>query len=217
VWSSIAAGFMYLTVALMPLLISLYAARQHPDLLAQDAQLLVPGLISRSGQLWIQVLFFGALVSAIISTASGAILAPAAVLSENLLRPRLPALTDQQLLLLSRMGVLVVAAISLGLALGRSNIYELVGESSALSLVSLLVPLVAGMFWKRATATGAIFSIIGGMSVWLVALWLDTALNPMLWGFAASILGQVIGSLLSQPKKQPLATRPVTEAVHKTY
>ena len=205
VWSSIAAGAMYLSVAFMPLLIGLYAARLHPDLLADDPQLLVPGLVARSGQFWLQVLFFGALVSAIISTASGAMLAPAAILSENLLRPHLKNLSDEQLLRLSRISVLIVAAISLGMALGKSNIYELVGESSALSLVSLLVPLVAGMFWKRANSTGALLSIVLGMLVWLVAHALEAVINPMLWDLAASIAGQLLGTLFPHKQQQPLA------------
>lgn len=205
VLSSIAAGAMYLSIAFMPLLIGLYAARLHPDLLADDPQLLVPGLVTRSDQFWLQVLFFGALVSAIISTASGAMLAPAAILSENLLRPHLKNLSDEQLLRLSRISVLIVAAISLGMALGKSNIYELVGESSALSLVSLLVPLVAGMFWKRANSTGALLSIVLGMLVWLAALALETDINPMLWGLAASIAGQLLGTLFPQKQQQPLA------------
>lgn len=206
VWSSIAAGAMYLTVAFMPLLIGLYATLLHPDLLAGDPQLLVPALVARSGGLWLQVFFFGALVSAIISTASGAMLAPAAIISENLLRPRIKTLSDKQLLLLSRLSVLMVAAISLALALGKSNIYELVAESSALSLVSLLVPLVAGMFWKKANAAGAMLAIISGMLVWLGALWLETSVNPMMWGFAASILGQLIGTMMGHKYQQPAAT-----------
>ncbi|WP_347158917.1 sodium:solute symporter family protein [Pontibacter chitinilyticus] len=192
VFSSIAAGFLYLTVALMPLVIALYARALHPDLLQQDAQLLVPGLILQSSSLWIKVLFFGALLSAIISTASGAILAPASILSENMLRPLLPRLTDAKLLRLSRLSVLVVAAISLAMALSSSNIYELVSESSALSLVSLFVPLVAGMFWRRTNSAAAIASMLAGMGAWLWALHLDTLVNPMLYGLAASILGLLV-------------------------
>nr|WP_255651229.1 sodium:solute symporter family protein [Cesiribacter sp. SM1] len=205
VFSSVAAGAMYLSVAFMPLLIGLYAAKLHPDLLAEDPQMLVPGLVARSGELWLQVLFFGALVSAIISTSSGAMLAPAAILSENLLRPQLHRLSDRQLLRLSRLSVLLVAAVSLGMALSSNNIYELVGESSALSLVSLLVPLVAGMFWKKATPAGAMLSITAGMLVWLLAVWLETELNPMLWGLAASVLGQLTGALIPYKVQQPLA------------
>ena len=77
------------------------------------------------------------------------------------------------------------------------------------------MPLVAGMFWKRATALGALLSIIGGMSVWLLALWLETELNPMLWGFAASILGQIAGSFIPLKQKQPHTTGTVAEAVSK--
>lgn len=209
--SSIAAGFLYLTVAFMPLVLALYAKELHPDLLQEDTQLLVPGLVMGSSSLAVQVLFFGALLSAIISTASGAILAPAAVLSENMLRPLLPNINGKGLLLLSRLSVLLVAAVSLGMALMRSNIHELVSESSALSLVSLFVPLVAGMFWRKTTAAAAIFSMLAGMGVWLLALYLDTAVNPMLYGLAGSIGGLFLGQLL--PKNKELKQDKVQEQV----
>lgn len=196
--SSVAAGFLYLTVAFMPLVLALYAKLLHPHLMQEDAQLLVPGLILRSSSLLVQVLFFGALVSAIISTASGGILAPAAILSENMLKPFIRNISDKKLLLLSRVSVLLVAAISLGMALMRSNIYELVSESSALSLVSLFVPLVAGMFWRKTTSAAAISSMLAGMGVWLLALNLGTAVNPMLYGLAGSIAGFFVGQLLGK-------------------
>lgn len=194
--SSISAGFLYLTVAFMPLLLALYARKIHPELMQQDAQLLVPGLILQSSTLLVKVLFFGALISAIISTASGAILAPASVLSENMLRPLLKNMSDARLLGLSRLSVLVVAFISLSMALMRSNIYELVSESSALSLVSLFVPLVAGMFWRKTNSAGAIASMLAGMGIWLLALYLDTEVNPMLYGLAGSFAGLFLGVAL---------------------
>jgi len=122
VYASFAAAGLYLTVALMPLLLALYAKILYPELLNRDSQLLLPNLVMHQASLWIKVLFFGALLSAIMSTASGAILAPAAILSENILRPFYPHLTDIKLLQLSRISVLIVAIISLGFALMRSNI-----------------------------------------------------------------------------------------------
>lgn len=191
--SSVAAGFLYLTVAFIPLMLALYANHLYPELLSQDAQLLVPGLILNSGSLVLQALFFGALLSAITSTASGGILAPASILSENILKPLLQTTTDQRMLRLSRVSVLVVAAISLAMALLRRNIYELVSESSALSLVSLFVPLVAGMFWKKTNALAAVLSMLLGMAVWLAALAIGTEINPMLYGLAGSIAGLLLG------------------------
>lgn len=197
--SSISAGFLYLTVAFLPLVLALYAKVLHPDLLEQDAQLLVPGLIMNYASPWIKVLFFGALISAIISTASGGILAPASILSENMVRPLVKKpISDKQLLLLSRLSVLLVALVSLGMAMMRSNIYELVSESSALSLVSLFVPLVAGMFWHKPNSAGAIASMLFGMGVWLLALNLNTEINPMLYGLAGSVAGLILGQLISK-------------------
>ena len=193
VYASFTAGVLYLTVALMPLLLSLYAKALHPELMQQDRQLLVPGLILQQTSLSVKVLFFGALLSAIMSTASGAILAPAAILSENIFRPLYPHITDAKLLLLSRLCVLLVAAVSLILALMRSNIYELVSDSSALSLVSLFVPMVAGIYLPRTSSGAAIFSMVSGMGVWLLALALDTTINPLIYGLAASIISLGLG------------------------
>jgi solute:Na+ symporter, SSS family len=201
VWASLLAAGLYLTVALLPLVLALYARVLHPDLMEQDTQLLVPGLILRSGSLAVQILFFGALISAIISTASGAVLAPAAILSENMLRPLLGQMSDARLLALSRLSVLVVAVISLGMALLKSNIYELVAESSALSLVSLFVPLVVGLYSTRATAPAAILSMLLGMGTWLLALYLDTTINPLIYGFAGSIAGILPGLFVKQERK----------------
>jgi solute:Na+ symporter, SSS family len=199
VWSSLLAAGLYLTVALLPLVLALYARVLYPDLMQGDRQLLVPGLILRSGSLPVQILFFGALISAIVSTASGAVLAPAAILSENLLRPLLGKVTDARMLALSRLSVLLVAAVSLGLALFKRNIYELVAESSALSLVSLFVPLVAGLYGTRTTPRAAIGSMVLGMGVWLLALYLDTTVNPLLYGLGGSLLGILPGFI--RPRK----------------
>ncbi|MGV3503088.1 MAG: sodium:solute symporter family protein [Adhaeribacter sp.] len=203
--ASFAAAGLYLSVALMPLVLALYARASLGQALPGDSQLLVPALILQQSPVWIQILFFGALVSAIMSTASGAMLAPAAILSENLLRPFYPSLSEGRLLHLSRASVGVVALASLGFALQRSNIFELVSESSALSLVSLFVPLVAGLYWPRAGSRAALFSMTAGMGVWLGCLWLETSLDPMLYGLAASLGGLLAGAWLgpSAPAASP--------------
>jgi Na+/proline symporter len=194
--ASLLAALLYVTVALLPLILALYAKVLHPQLAGADAQMLVPGLILGTSPMLIQVLFFGALISAIISTASGAILAPASILSENLLRPFFKEITDKKLLALSRGSVLIVSVISLGFALSRNNIHELVSESSALSLVSLLVPLVAGIYLKKASAAAAILSMVLGMGVWLFCRVLGTLVEPLWYGLAGSVLGYLLGWLL---------------------
>lgn len=205
------AAFMYLTVALVPLLISYSGSILHPDLAAGDKQELIPTMVLKYHGLGVQILFFGALMSAILSTASGAMLAPATVIGENLVKKLYrKELTDRQLLRVMRWSLVGVAVLTGGMAIWRNDIYELVSESSAFSLVSLFVPLFAGLYWKKANNTGAIASMVVGFGVWLLALWvlpkdqeapenadfMETLLHipPMIWGLLASICAMVAGT-----------------------
>jgi Na+/proline symporter len=195
VQSTMVAAGLYLTVAMLPLFIALSAKTLYPELLNGDVQDVIPNMVLMHSNLPIQVLFFGALISAILSTASGAVLAPATVLAENLIKPLKPGLSDAALLKVLRLSVVGVAVFSAAMASYRGNIYDLVSESSALSLVSLFVPLVAGLYWRFASALGCVLSMLFGMVAWLIALWMDTEFPPILIGLGASILGMILGSL----------------------
>lgn len=192
--SYLAAG-LYLTVAMLPLFIALSAKLIHPDL-PPDPQLIIPNMVLRHGSMPLQILFFGAVTSAILSVSSGAILAPAAVFGENVVKFFKPDLTDQALLKTIRWTVVVITLICVWMSTTRdTNIFDLVGESSAFSLVSLFVPLLAGLYWRRANRLGCLLSMSLGFSVWLLCLWLETGFPPMLWGLIASTGGMLAGSL----------------------
>lgn len=194
-------SFMYLTIALIPLLIGLCAKILYPDLLEQDAQGFLPAVVLRHSGLWVQVLFFGALLSAIMSSASAGVLAPATTLGENIIKPLFPTLSPSRLLLMFRLSVVFIAICSFVLTLFKQNIYELVGESSALTLVSLFVPLAAGIYIKRANTRGAMLSVICGMAAWILFSFAGTEFPPIIAGFAASILGMCAG-ILSAKKQE---------------
>lgn len=196
--ASFLASGMYLTIAMLPLFIALSAKILHPDL-PKDNQLIIPNMVMRHGGLPLQVLFFGAVTSAILSVSSGAILAPSTVFGENIVKFFRPNISDQALLKTIRWAVVIITVVCVLMSTTRdANIFELVGESSAFSLVSLFVPLAAGIYWKRATLTGCLWSMGIGLVVWLACLGLDTDISPMLWGLLASLIGMIAGSLLSR-------------------
>lgn len=188
--SSLLASFLYLTVALIPLLLALYARVLIPEVMEEDSQMLIPNLVKGFTNPIVQVLFFGAMISAIMSTSSGAILAPSSILSENLLKYMVAGKGwgEKRLLQLSRGSVVIVTAISVSLALGRQDIYQLVEESSALSLVSLFTPLVFGLFSRKNREVSAVLSVFFGMGGWLTAVFIDTEIDPLIYGFGFSIL-----------------------------
>lgn len=199
--AAIIGGVMYLTIGFMPLLIGLCGRILYPEMLQGDPQMILPEMVLAHGSLALQILFFGALLSAILSTTSGAMLAPATVLGENLIRPFLKNPTDNMMLNIMRWSVVAVAICAAIMANLNANIYELVGDSSALSLVSLFVPLTAGLFWKRASCVGAIASMLVGMATWIVCEYiLRLEIPSLIPGLVTSTLAMVLGSLIWRDK-----------------
>ena len=192
--ASLAAGAMYLTIAMLPLLIALIAVRLYPSLMAEDT-LLIPHLVLKFTPYGMQVLFLGALLSALLSTTSGAILAPASVLGENLWKPLLKNHSDAQVLTVIRISVVLVTLACIWMAVERQNIFELVGEASAFSLVSLFIPLNAGLWWKRASAMGSHLSMLLGLGVWAYYNFVAPTDIPAIWyGLLASLFGLLLGT-----------------------
>lgn len=192
--ASYLAGFMYLTIGFIPLFIGLCGKMLYPELQGEDPQQVLPLMVLHHSGLFLQILFFGALLSAILSTTSGAILAPATVIGENLIKPYRKNLSDKGLLGVMRWSVVGVAVLSALMAMWNANIYELVGQSSALSLVSLFIPLTAGLYWKKASNGGTLAAMVVGLAVWLVCEIVGTEVPSLIYGGLASLLAMIVGS-----------------------
>lgn len=203
VQSTYLAGGFYLTFGLLPLFIALGSKVLYPELYLENKQMLLPSMVLAHGGLPVQIIFFGALISAIMSTASSGLLAPAALISENLVRPLFKGkLKDQHLLWILRVNVLVVALVSMYMATRDSNIYELVAGASILLLVSLFAPLTAGLYWKKASKMGAILSMVIGMTVYLICDNLELEIQSHIFGLLASISAMIFGSYLFPNKNK---------------
>lgn len=200
-WSCYIAALLYLTIAMLPLFISLCTKMLYPEQITGDTQLTLPNMVLKHTSLPVQILFFGSLISAIMSTTSSSILAPAAIFSENLIRPLSKRrFTDKQLLNITRICVLLFSIVSTIMTCLRSNIYELVGESSILSLVSLFAPLTFGLYWKRANAAGALLSMLLGMVTWIIFEFSHSSWPSLVPATIVSIFALIAGSLLWTPK-----------------
>ncbi|MCF0071455.1 sodium:solute symporter family protein [Dyadobacter sp. CY261] len=192
VQSTLLSSLMYLTIALLPLFIGLCGHYLYPGE-EKDGQMIIPNMVLKHMNLPLQILFFGALVSAILSTTSSAIMAPAVVLGENIVKFFNPKLTDKQLLKTIRAGIVGITAVCIFLAATRESIFELVAESSAFSLVSLFVPLAAGLYWKASNTLGCILSMVAGLAVWLICVHIETEYPALVYGLLASFLGMAAG------------------------
>jgi len=69
--------------------------------------------------------------------------------------------------------------------------------------VGAFIPLVMGLYWKRANTQGALCSVIGGLGSWLLmeAFGSESIWPPQLVGLLVAFLGMILGSLLPAPQK----------------
>lgn len=214
VWGLTIGGFAYLLFAAVPIFLAYSAFIVEPQISQavsdKDPQMVLPSFILNNLPVYAQVIFFGALMSVIMSTASGALLAPAVTISENIVRPFIQNknFNDQQLLWLMRATVLAFGFLVVGYSLWslqqETSIHHMVESAYKVTLVVALVPLVAGLYWRKSNNSGAISSIIAGLIVWLPMEFIaaDETLPPHFYGFFAAIIGMIFGSLLSPSKPQ---------------
>ncbi|HUQ76871.1 MAG TPA: sodium:solute symporter family protein [Burkholderiales bacterium] len=205
-------GGVYFVFAFVPIFIAYSALMIDPGYAklfgsddAREIQRILPDLILNRTPLWAQVVFFGALLSAILSTASGALMAPTALFTENVVRPFAPRMNDKQFLLLLRVVLVTftLAALLFGLN-SKSTMYEMVQNAYKVTLVSCIVPLAAGLYWKRANTTGAVLSVVFGLFAWGVAEMFaaDATVPPQFVGLGFSLLGMVLGSFVPSAAPQ---------------
>jgi SSS family transporter len=207
---SVLGGVMYFAFAFVPMFLAYSASLIDPalfnHLLAQDSQLILPTLILEHTPLLAQVIFFGALLAAIMSCASATLLAPSVTFTENILKHFIiNGLTDKHLLLSMRIVLVCFAIIVLSIALNSElSIFKMVESAYKITLVAAFVPLAFGLYWKRANNQGAVCAIVLGLGTWLTfELWpFSSVWPPQLLGLLMSIIGMVIGSLLVKSPKQ---------------
>jgi SSS family transporter len=200
-------GTLYFLFAMVPMFIVtaavLVMGDTATDLLKTDPQQVLPTLVMTKMPVVLQVAFFGALLSAIMSTASATLLAPSTTFVENILRNIRPGMTDAQTLKAMRITVLAFTALVLtySITMQGTSIYELVSGAYQVPLVGAFVPLAFGLYWRRATTQGALASIALGLGTWLFFLAtppLAEAFPQQLAGLLAALAGMVAGSLAPQ-------------------
>ena len=203
---SILGGSLYFVFAFIPMFLAYSATLIDPamfnQLLQTDSQLVLPMLILHHTPVFAQVIFFGALLSAIMSCSSATLLAPSVSFTENILRPMLPHLSDRNFLWLMRLVIVVFAGTVLAMALtSGASIFKMVEHAYKITLVVAFVPLVAGFYWKRGTTQGALFAIFAGFFTWILSEMFstdDSIWPPQILGLIAAVAGMCVGSLLPQ-------------------
>jgi SSS family solute:Na+ symporter len=205
---AVIGGISYILFAFVPMFVVACAVvvmgQQALELAKDDYQRLLPTFVLTKMPLVMQILFFGALLSAIKSTSSATLLAPSTSFVENILKNLRPYMNDRQQLFAMRWTIVVFAALVLAYAIAMKGtpIYDLVSGAYQVTLVGAFIPLVFGVYWKRATTQGAIFSLAAGVGTWIMFFPQVSSLGEefpgQLAGLIAALVAMIVGSLMPQ-------------------
>jgi solute:Na+ symporter, SSS family len=205
-WGSILGASVYFCFTFVPMFIAYSATLIDPavygKLVLEDSQRVLPTLVLEHTPLLAQAIFFGAVLSAIMSCSSATLLAPSVSFAENIIKGYMPHLTDKGFLKVMRFCLVGFALCVLFYALNSElSIFGMVESAYKITLAGAFIPLIFGAFWKRATSQGALTAIIGGIGSWVlieVLIGEESLVPPQLIGLGVSAVGMVIGSLLPQ-------------------
>lgn len=160
-----------LAYAVLPVLLGM-AARVHFPELADPGSALVR-LFTEVAPLWLGALMLAAILSAEVSSADAVLFMIATSLSRDVMEPLFRGkLTDRERLGLARRSALGAGALSILLANWFQSILSALSFFYSLLTLTLFVPLVAGLFWRRPgqpVALAAIASSLGAAGIALLA------------------------------------------------
>ena len=168
---------------------------------AGDAFYVATELLSRPG---VFGLVLAALTAALMSTVDTLITAVAALTVNDLYKPYIrPQASDQQLMKVARwtsVTVTVCGVILVPVFMNFASIYEAHGAFTAAITPPLVVTLLLSVFWRRFTATAAIWTIVGGLLAVGFSLFVPQVIAPFAQGVPAGERGEGLFGGIQQYK-----------------
>ncbi len=183
--SSVISGFLYVGIALVPITIG-FAARlifkkYNIDTAVADSTSLENGVLPHVAiivlgktSIFFLILFLSALISAIMSSADSSLLAAASLLTNNVIKEIRPDIPDRKLLSMTRFAVGAIMVLATVLAMNAGSIYQLMVNSWAAQLVVVFLPVIAGLYFSKASKENVWACMTVSSSVWLIYCFLGS-------------------------------------------
>jgi SSS family transporter len=190
-------------VNLMVFMLSLGAVVLFPALPTGD--LAMPMIARTVLPAFLGAIMLAAITAAMMSTVDSLLIVAGSALSHDLYRTLIhPDASPKRSMWIDRAGTAIVGMVPVALLLsgvGRGELIQfIVLLFVALMASSFFIPVVLGVYWRRATREGAAASMIGGVTV--TFLWKafgPATIDPVLPGFLTSAALMITVSLLTPP------------------
>jgi len=185
------AAFWTVVTGVAAALLGLAATQLLPA--GAEPRMVLPTLATLHLPYFIGVMVFVGVLGASMSTANGGMLVIAVVLARNIWqRWQTGHVPDAKMLLLSRILVIPASIAAALIAYWRPDPGVLLVVAFDIVFAGCVVPLFLGVYWRRATAAGAIASIVTGTAARALAYFF----TPEAWAGLDTLLPPVVSALV---------------------
>ncbi len=191
------------SINLMVFVLSLVAVVLFPALPTGD--LAMPMLARTVLPPFLGGIMLAAITSAMMSTVDSLLIVAGSALSFDIYQNLVdPGVSPSRRRIIDRLGIVIVGVVPVLLLLGGVGEGELVQFIvllfTALMASSFFIPVVLGVYWRRATREGAAAAMIGGVTMTFAWEFFGSeAIDPVLPGFLLSAALMIVVSLLTPP------------------
>lgn len=150
-------------------------------------------------------LVLASVCSALMSTASGTLLASSTLITNDILKQYfMKNMSDKQLLMASRVTTLIVGLIAITFSIWIQDVLVALDVAYAILSGAIFIPLVMTFFWKKATPNAGFYSILISTIVVIGGLFIKgiTATSPIIYGITSGFIVLVGISLLTNYKNK---------------
>jgi SSS family solute:Na+ symporter len=183
------SAFSFVPLAFAIVLIGMGARVLYPQISPEQA---FPQVIGGVLSPWLGGLVLAALVAALMSSADTCLLSQGIILTQDVIKQFLPSLSEEKTILLTRLNIVILGSLALGLALILKGVISSLLFAYTVFTCGLVVPVIAGFYREKlkVTAQGAMAALIGGGAIGLMGkvpgLNIPLKADLGLIGFAAS-------------------------------
>ncbi len=194
----------YPVMAFIGVILGLMARVAFP---AAEAEMAMPMLLKSALPVGITGIVLAAYFSAIMSTADSCLIAASANWVHDIFQTlKKGELSAKQNMRLSQIATLIIGLLALLMAGVFPTVLEIILYTYAFMVSGLVIPTVAGYYWKRSHPTAALVSMIAGGSFTLILILfrinLPLGLDPSLFGITLSAISFFGLSFVLHPIKK---------------
>ncbi len=193
------AGGLYLVVGFFPLAFGLIGPGAGFD--ATNGDLFLPALAAELLPTALFVVFAGALFSAVLSTVDSALLAVAALTTENLYKRARPAAGQRETLIAARVLTVAAGIAAYVVATRGETIYGLVEIASSLGSAGLLVALLIGLHSRFGDEWSALAALAGGLTAMALGGWIFDLPGAFLGSILAALAAYGVAALITGTRR----------------